>query len=541
MLTFGWKKALGVVLTVGVLGQLSPISTASAANSPFSDIEQSYAKQQINDLYQRGIVSGKGAGLYDPIAPITREEFVSMLGRTIGLQPLPSTVSSFTDVSTSSWSYPWIQAGNSVGIVGGVSANQFAPAAQISREEAATLLVRAMESNYTAASSSAATIHVPFADASDASGWAKPYVYDADRFGLMHGDDDGEFRPREPITREETAIVLARILSRVVPVSSVPSGEEQVQLGWQFGETDQSFLQKVEASGTINTLSPRWFFLQEDDSVAHAGADKSMVEWAHQRGKKVWPLVGNHFNQQLSHLYLSQPAQRQKLVSDLIGYAQQYGVDGLNIDFEGLIGSDRADFTAFIQELSSAAHVQGLKISVDLPPNFHTEISAAYDYAVLAQSADYLVLMGYDEHWNGSPRAGSVSSLPWLKKGIDSFLAAMPATKVIVGLPLYTRDWYSASSGKTLSQELTLPQQTTRLANASYIWDASVGQYVATYQQKGLTHTVWVEDARSLALKYSIALDRGVAGVAYWRIGGETVDVWTSLQNVWRYKKVSSL
>jgi hypothetical protein len=86
------------MLAAGVLGQLTPVQTASAGSLPFTDIEQSYAKEPINDLFQRGIVSGKGDGLYDPTAPITREEFVAMLGRTIGLQPLASNLPAFTDV-----------------------------------------------------------------------------------------------------------------------------------------------------------------------------------------------------------------------------------------------------------------------------------------------------------------------------------------------------------------------------------------------------------------------------------------------------------
>ncbi|MBL0388785.1 S-layer homology domain-containing protein [Tumebacillus sp. ITR2] len=525
-----------LVLGVSTCGILMSASMAGAA-TPFVDIAQSYAKQQIQDLYQRGIISGKGQGVYDPTAPITREEFVTMLGRTLGLKPLPSVVPAFTDVPATRWSYPWVQAGNALDIISGTSNTTFAPDDAITREQAAKLLVKAMESNITAGTTAEASVQVPFSDARLTSDWAKPYVYDADRFGLMHGDG-GNFRPNAPITREETAVVLSRILEKGVPVSAQPTFEPPIQLGWQFGETDAAFQQKVEASGTINTVSPRWFFLQENYLVKDYG-NTAMVDWAHQRGQKIWPLVGNHFNQVLTHLYISQPDKRTKLIQDVLDMATQYDVDGLNIDFEGLVASDRADFTAFIQELSTAAHAKDMQISVDLPPNFKSDFTSAYDYATLAKSADYLVLMGYDEHWNTSPTAGSVSSLPWLKKGIDSFLAAMPASQVIVGVPLYTRDW-TVSGGRPLAQELTLPMQSTNLAGATSTWDASVGQYVATYSKSGVAHTIWVEDSRSLALKYSAALDRRVAGMAYWRIGGETSDIWTSLQNVSSYKKETS-
>lgn len=534
----GFGKVWGAIVAAGLVWQGVPLTNAQGATAsvPFSDIANSYAKQQIVDLYQRGIVSGKGEGIYDPTAAITREEFVTMLDRALGLQPLPSVIASFADVPASRWSYPWVQAGSALGLVSGVSADQFAPEAKITREETAALLVRAVAANQTANTPAAQTVQLPFADGGQTSDWAKPSVYDANRLGLMQGDAN-RFRPRDAITREETAVVLSRILSRAIPASGSPKGQSGVQLGWQYGETDTAYLQKVEASGLINTLAPRWFFLQEDGTFEDVG-NSSMVAWAHQHNLKIWPLVGNHFNQALTHQYLSGAESRQNLVRQLMALASKYGVDGLNIDFEGVGSTDRAAFTAFIRELSQAAHAQGVQISVDLPPNFGSENLAAYDDANLAKDADYLVLMGYDEHWNNAPRAGSVSSLPWLTRGIDSFVSVAPASKIIVGLPLYTRDW-TVVAGKTVSKELTLPQQTNQLVGngASMLWDAVVGQYVAKYDKSGEAHTIWVEDARSLAQKTSVALDRGVAGAAYWRIGGETNDVWKSLQNVWNYKR----
>ncbi|KEO81997.1 S-layer homology domain-containing protein [Tumebacillus flagellatus] len=518
------------------VGAASVVLSASAAHAAatFTDIANSYAKQQIEMLAQKGIVSGKGQGLYDPTAPITREEFATMLGRTLGLQPLPSAVAAFRDVPSSRWSYPWVQAGNALGIINGTSNTDFAPDEPITREQAAILLVKATESNLTAGTTAAANLRVPFADASKISDWAKPYVYDADRYDLMHGDG-GNFRPSAPITREETAVVFSRILGKAVPAGASAASDDLIQLGWQFAETDTAFEQKVASSGTVNTLSPRWFFLQENYKV-NQYVNPSMVEWAHQRGKKVWPLVGNHFNSELTHLYLSQPDKRAKLVQDLIGFADTYHLDGLNIDFEGVAPADRTSYSAFIQELSTAAHAKNLQISVDLPPNFRTDFTGAYDYAAIGKSADYLVLMGYDEHWNGDPRMGSVSSLPWLERGIDSFLSAVPPKKVIVGLPFYTRDW-SLSGSKMTSKEVLLPQQ--NLIGASKVWDSTVGQYVATYTASGVQHTIWLEDARSLALKFNAGLDRRVAGFAYWRIGGETPDIWTSLQNATLYKKTT--
>ncbi|MOA55188.1 hypothetical protein D3C78_1789360 [compost metagenome] len=65
-----------------------------------------------------------------------------------------------------------------------------------------------------------------------------------------------------------------------------------------------------------------------------------------------------------------------------------------------------------------------------------------------------------------------------------------------------------------------------------------MGQYITTYWQSGLKHRIWLEESRSLSLKYEMALERGVAGFAYWHIGGETTEIWASLRNVAKYEQI---
>lgn len=94
---------------------------------------------------------------------------------------------------------------------------------------------------------------------------------------------------------------------------------------------------------------------------------------------------------------------RNKLVNQLAEIVRQYGLQGLNIDFENVAPKDRQSFTAFITALAQKLHAQGAVLSVDVSPDLDTDWTDAFDYAALGKQADYMVMMGYDEHYGNCP------------------------------------------------------------------------------------------------------------------------------------------
>jgi len=169
-----------------------------------------------------------------------------------------------------------------------------------------------------------------------------------------------------------------------------------------------------------------------------------------------------------------------------------------------------------------------------VPPDVHSDWSDPFDYAALGAKADFVVLMNYEEHWTGDPVMGSVASLGWFAAQLQNILGEVPSTKVISGMPLYTRDW-RIEAGGVYSNDLELKEQATLLSQLPvYRWDTDSGQYVAAYAQYGINHYIWMEDSRSLTLKAMEGLRRGVAGSAFWYVGAETPDVWPALRNAER-------
>jgi spore germination protein len=496
----------------------------AGAESPFDDIAGSYAKEQILDLYSHGIVSGMGNNQFEPTKNVTRAEFITMLDQTAHLQPLIHSTPAFSDVPSYLWSFGWIQSGVSLDLIKGKSETTFEPESPISRQEAATLFIRALEPDKAGTEADSG-----FIDDQDIAPWASAYVKEAQTEGYMSGYQ-GYFRPNDPMTREEAAIVLDRVEQKS-RINGTPS-DSKIAIAWQYNEPKDQFEEHVQASTWINTIAPGWFYLDGADSIADQG-DSDLSSWAHRNGLKVWPLIGNHFKTADTTQLITSAANRAQVIQQLLNYAKIYSVDGFNLDFEAIDPSHRDDYSLFVKELAYALHAQHLQLSVDVPPDLGDEWSDPFDYVSLAASADYLVFMGYDEHWDGDPTAGSVSSLPWFKDGLDHLIQKVGTGKIIAGLPLYSRDWY-AEGQQMNSDELTLAEQDHRIqtAQSQVLWNTALGQYVASYTIGEQDHTIWMEDSRSLSLKYQYLINKGIAGSAYWSVGDENPDIWKALENI---------
>ncbi|WKL01349.1 glycosyl hydrolase family 18 protein [Paenibacillus amylolyticus] len=190
-------------------------------------------------------------------------------------------------------------------------------------------------------------------------------------------------------------------------------------------------------------------------------ADPALISWASATNRQLWPLLGNRSDSALTHQMLSSSANRAAVISQVAAYVKTYKLDGINVDFENVDPADREGLTAFVTSLTATLHALGAVVSVDVSPDLGTDWTDAFDYAKLGAVSDYMVLMGYEEHWNGDPKAGSVASLPWVEKALDTMLSEVVRAKTILALPLYTRDWSSVNPA-TSSWDITLSEQGTR-------------------------------------------------------------------------------
>jgi spore germination protein YaaH len=227
---------------------------------------------------------------------------------------------------------------------------------------------------------------------------------------------------------------------------------------------------------------------------------------------------------------LRNTSKRNKLVDSIVSDAKAAGLQGVNIDFETLKSDYGQDFVQFIRELSVKTHDAGLILSVD---NY---VPAAYNsfYGIDQQGvfADYVIIMGYDEHYAGSAEAGSVASIDYVEQGIIQATNVMPANKVINAIPFYTRAWTTAA-GEVSSKALGMTEA-KEWANANGIaleWDNETCQQYGQIEKGGTLYQIWLEDAESIQVKLSVMQSYNVGGVAEWKAGLESNDVWLYIDN----------
>lgn len=304
--------------------------------------------------------------------------------------------------------------------------------------------------------------------------------------------------------------------------------DEPVNMVWHQVTTMEAnaYLGDAVANMTgVNVISPTWFSISSNDGSIMNIASSDYVAQAHDRGLKVWGLVDN-FSENISTMEtLSRTSSRQNLVNNLIQAALAVGLDGINIDFEYLSEDVGSHFLQFLREMSVECHKNNLVLSVDNP--VPEDFTSHYDRAEQGRVVDYVIIMGYDEHYVGSETAGSVASLPWVEKGIQDTLEEVPAQRVINAVPFYTRLW-KVEAGTLSSEAIGMDTAQNAVAenNAETYWDKTTGQNYGSYEKEGASYQIWLEDGESLAAKVQLVKKYELAGVAAWKLGFENSSIW---------------
>ena len=303
--------------------------------------------------------------------------------------------------------------------------------------------------------------------------------------------------------------------------------DSKINMVWhQVTSTDaNAYFADATANMTgVNVISPTWFYLTDTSGNIASIASADYVSQAHEKGLQVWGLIDN-FTQEVSTTEtLSSTAARQNIISQLIQAAQDVGMDGINVDFESLSEDVGTHFLEFLRELSIECHKNNLVLSVDNP--VPEDFTSHYDRAEQGRVVDYVIIMGYDEHYVGS-EAGSVASLPWVEQGIQDTLDEVPAERVINAIPFYTRLW-KTTGGNVTSEAIGMDQAQQTIAdnNVETYWDKTTSQNYGKYDIDNSTYQIWLEDAQSVAEKVKLVSKYDLAGVSAWKLGFENNGIW---------------
>ncbi len=333
-------------------------------------------------------------------------------------------------------------------------------------------------------------------------------------------------------------------------------------VAWAFDPLTTEANPSLMHEGGTNIMSPSWFVLQSNGLKASPRISTDYVRTYRDKGYQVWPLVTNQFDPSFTASILGQSGSGlwATYAQQLVQYALTYGFEGYNFDFENIHESHRDQLSHFVAYLSDYLHQYGIYTSIDVTGYSTSEYwSRVYDRSALSKSVDYVVHMAYDEVGHSSPTAGPVASYPWVRKQTEQMLGEVPANKLVLGIPFYTRIW-TESYGRAQSKTLTIADSRNYLKafEDNVVWNDQLKGYTLTIPSQGLVkkdpriplilnhqsgtvQKIWFEDNKSLEEKLALVNELQLAGFAAWRKGFEDQDINDMIYQYPLYKAVDQV
>ena len=287
----------------------------------------------------------------------------------------------------------------------------------------------------------------------------------------------------------------------------------------------------------VNVVSPSFFYLEKEtgalkDNVGDAGI--AYINWAHSNGYKVWAMLSNaEAGIKVSSTILNSYTKRQQLIQSIVEKCAQYDIDGINVDFENMYEADKDKYSRFIIELTPRMEEMGIVTSVDVTaPDGDPNWSLCFDRNVIGDVADYLVFMGYDQYGTSSSKPGTTAGLNWVETSLKKIIDydEVDTDKIILGMPLYTRQWTVAQDG-TIKDRSTVSMMNIKIPNnVEKQWDDTLKQYYIEYASGKNTIKMWIEDGTSIKEKVSLVTKYNLGGASCWKKDMETSDIWSIIK-----------
>ena len=369
-----------------------------------------------------------------------------------------------------------------------------------------------------------------------------------DKWTLVRTEDGFIGYIKNNALKNEEQVIIDRAFEKQVYPNI--SKKYTINMGWHVvsnKSANNNVLKTIASTKGLTTISPTWFTINNVSGDITSLASSDYVNYAHQTNIEVWALIKDFDGQvdtpeEMLEL-LSRTSSRTNLINELMAEVFKYDIDGINVDFEKISPECAEHYLQFLRELSVKCRQNGIVLSVDnFVPASH---NAHYDLEEQAEIVDYVIIMGYDEYYEGSPESGPVASIDFVKNGVEAALEAVPSEKLINAVPFYTRLWtetpkteeeLAAEQGteaaeyptKVTSEVFRMKTIMPRVqeAGAEIEVDPETNEKYAQWEEDGKTYKVWIEDTESLEMKLKLIQKYQLAGVSAWRLGWESEGTW---------------
>jgi peptidoglycan/xylan/chitin deacetylase (PgdA/CDA1 family)/spore germination protein YaaH/GT2 family glycosyltransferase len=218
------------------------------------------------------------------------------------------------------------------------------------------------------------------------------------------------------------------------------------------------------------------------------------------------------------------PARRARLIATLGRYLDKTGDGGIMFDFENLPTASLPDLVRLVGETRAAFAPHHRVVSVTMPID-----NPAWDAKALAAASDRVILMAYDQHWQGG-EPGPIAANAWFSERLEATLRGLPAGKAVIALGNYGYDWHDGKA-----DSLTVEEAWARAhdSGTTPVFDRASGNSGFSFSDGGHRHDVWLMDAATSWNQMRLLSQLGVRDVALWRLGSEDPGFWRSLSS-WR-------
>lgn len=314
-----------------------------------------------------------------------------------------------------------------------------------------------------------------------------------------------------------------------------------------FGHPSNYIKQVNQTQNSLNVVSPNYFDIDTNGELTITWTlQTSFIEEMHKRGIKIVPFLSNHWDAKAG---ITGFQKREQLANDIAVAIEQYNLDGVNVDIEGVGSTYKDAHTDFIKLLRQYIPPdKEVSVAVAANPNgWKTGWHGFYDYKGISEHANYLMIMAYDESWE-SPESpiGPVASLPFSEKSIQYAInQGVPKDKIVYGLPFYGRIWKldgPTLEGVTLTGRgisSTRVEDILRTFKGKYLFDDKSQTAYATFSipengsyYLGATkltkgdYVIWYENERSIKAKLKLPGKYGIKGTGSWALYHETPETW---------------
>lgn len=293
-------------------------------------------------------------------------------------------------------------------------------------------------------------------------------------------------------------------------------------------------------------LSPFSYSIKQDGTITELN-DEPVLEAADLTNTDSLLVLTNFsegsFSSDIVATILRNDELQETLITNILETIKEKGYQGINVDFEYVYPEDRENYNNFLRRMVARFRPEGLLVTTALAPKESTDqtglLYEAHDYQAHGEIVDFVIIMTYEWGWaGGSPLA--IAPINKVRDVLDYATTVIPSSKIMLGVPLYGRDWKVPWVQGTLARTVS-PLEAIRLART---YQVEI-HYNETFQSpffnytdaSGQQHEVWFEDARSVQAKYDAVKAYQLRGVSYWVLGSPFPQNWPVLQNNFQSEK----